>query len=76
MQQAIEAIGYLATVLVASSFLTRSMVRLRALNVAGSGIFIFYGLMVESYPIALLNTFICVVNVFQLLALYIEGRKS
>lgn len=62
----IEVAGYVGTALIAGSFLAGSMLLLRALNVAGSSIFVFYGLATHSNPIVLLNAFICIVNLVQI----------
>lgn len=71
----VDAIGYLATVLIAGSFLASSMLWLRALNVAGSSIFVCYGAATASYPIVLLNAFICIVNIVQITQLLRMQRR-
>ena len=76
MLQWVDAVGYFATALIAGSFLASSMVMLRSLNVAGSSIFVCYGLATQSYPIVLLNSFICVVNVFQIIYLFRKKKRA
>lgn len=63
----IEILGYLATALVAGSFLMRDVIKLRALNASGAILFVIYGLIQQTYPVALLNAFLVVVNVFYIL---------
>ncbi|MDW6021625.1 hypothetical protein SAZ10_07575 [Mesorhizobium sp. BAC0120] len=75
MMQWMEAVGYLATALVAGSSLARSMIILRTLSVAGSSMFVLYGLATQTYPIVLLNLFTCVVNVVQIFFLLRRDEK-
>jgi len=63
---ALEALGYLASVLVAISLTMSSIVRLRMINLAGSLVFAVYGYLIGSYPVAAVNIFIAVVNVVYL----------
>lgn len=68
----IEILGYIATALVAGSFLMRDVIKLRALNASGAVLFVIYGLIQQTYPVALLNAFLVVVNVFYIL----KDRKA
>jgi GNAT superfamily N-acetyltransferase len=63
---ALEALGYLASVLVAISLTMSSIVRLRLINLAGSLAFAVYGYLIGSHPVAAVNLFIAVVNVVYL----------
>jgi hypothetical protein len=71
-----DFIGYAASVLVAVSLLFSSMLRLRLLNLAGSAVFIVYGLLIEAYPVALTNTFIFGVNVWHIIRLMKNKKKE
>jgi len=62
----IELLGYVATFFVAASFLFKSIVSLRTVNCIGAILFVVYGLLKGSYPVALLNIFLVLVNVYQL----------
>jgi len=62
----IELLGYVATFFVAASFLFKSIVSLRTVNCIGAILFVIYGLLKGSYPVALLNIFLVLVNVYQL----------
>ena len=64
--QRLELIGYIASVLVALSLTMRSVVRLRAINLAGAVTFCIYGLLIGAYPVAAVNLFIVGVNLFYL----------
>lgn len=81
----VESIGYLASVLIAVSIMMTSVLRLRILNLAGAVVFSVYGILIGAPPVAVLNGFLAVVNVwflwrmlgtkayFQLLALRPES---
>ena len=66
----IEVIGYLASVLVAISLMMSSIVKLRIINLIGSLIFTFYGIIISAYPVALVNGFIVIVNVYYLIEIF------
>lgn len=63
---AVELLGYLATFFVAISFLFKSIIHLRIVNSIGAFLFAIYGLIIVSYPVALLNSFLLCVNIYQL----------
>ena len=65
----IEAVGYLGSALVVVSMLMTSVVRLCVVNTMGSLIFMCYALIIGSYPTALMNFFLIVINLYQLLRL-------
>jgi hypothetical protein len=66
----IEGFGYLASVLVALSLMMSSIVRLRWVNLVGAGMFSAYGFLIGALPVALLNGFIVLVNIYHLLGIY------
>lgn len=70
----IELLGYIATFLVAVSFLCKSMTRLRAINALGATLFVIYSLIITAYPVALLNAFLVGVNLYQLWLLKQKGE--
>ena len=51
----IEILGYVATVLVAGSFLLSSVLHLRIVNSIGSSLYAVYGALIDSFPVVLLN---------------------
>jgi hypothetical protein len=65
-----EIIGYLASVVVAISLMMSRIIKLRWINFVGSGLFSLYGFLIHSYPVALLNGFIAIVNIYYLVQIY------
>lgn len=61
-----EIIGYIASILVAISLLMSNVIRLRVINLIGAIAFTIYGVAIQAYPIALVNGFIVVINIFYL----------
>jgi hypothetical protein len=61
-----EIIGYIASLLVALSLTMRSILRLRLINLAGAVFFTIYGLLIRAYPVAAVNAFIIVINLYYL----------
>lgn len=61
-----EMLGYLASVFVAVSLMMRSLKKLRVINLIGSLLFTAYGLIIGAYPVAVVNAFIVLVNIYYL----------
>lgn len=61
-----ELFGYLGSFLVALSLTMGDMFWLRVFNLAGALIFVVYGFIIKSYPVAFLNLFITLANVYYL----------
>jgi hypothetical protein len=77
----VEAIGYLAAVLVFATFCMRSMVLLRAVAIASNIAFIAYGYYGQLAPVLLLHVLLMAVNAYQILQLTLhcagaDPRKS
>lgn len=68
----VEYIGYIASFFVLLSFVMKKMMYLRLINLVGCGMFIWYGLLLESLPIIITNAAIVVVNSFYLLKMKIK----
>lgn len=66
----IEWIGYIASAIVAISLLMNSILKLRWYNLIGSSCFSLYGFLIGSLPVALLNLFIALINIFYLTKKY------
>lgn len=62
----LELFGYFASALIAISIMMSSILRLRLINAVGAAAFSLYGLLIHSYPVAILNGFIVAVNGFHL----------
>lgn len=61
-----EMLGYLASIFVAISLMMRSLNKLRVINLIGALLFTVYGLIISAYPVAVVNAFIVVVNIYYL----------
>ncbi|MBP2641426.1 MAG: hypothetical protein H6Q66_2377 [Firmicutes bacterium] len=61
-----EWLGYFASLLVAISFLMKSMNKLRFINMLGAICFVIYAVAIKAIPVALINFFIICVNVYYL----------
>jgi hypothetical protein len=62
----LEFLGYLASTLVAISLMMRSLTKLRVINLSGSLLFTVYGFYIGAYPVAAVNAFIVLINIFYL----------
>ena len=69
-----EIIGYLASGIIAVSMTMSSIVRFRWINLVGASTFAIYGVLIGALPVALLNGFILVVDIYYLLRIY--GKKE
>ncbi len=65
----VELIGYAGSALVMVSMLMTSVTRLRVINLTGNIIFSAYALMIRSYPTALMNMVLAVINIYHLFRL-------
>ena len=65
-----ELIGYIASGLVAISLMMRSVLRLRIINLLGAIFFTIYGLLIKAYPVAAVNGFIILINLYYLAEMY------
>lgn len=65
----LQLLGYAASVLIATSLLMRSIVRLRILNLAGAATFSLYGFLIGATPVAVLNLMTATINIVQLIRL-------
>lgn len=66
----IEWLGYAASALVLISLSMSSIARLRWFNLAGALCFSVYGVIIEAWPVAVVNIAIAFVNVYYLLQFY------
>lgn len=65
-----EIIGYAASVLIAISLMMRSILKLRVINLIGSVVFTIYGLVIRAYPVAAVNFFIVLINLYFLYQIF------
>ena len=62
----VELIGYTGSVLVALSLMMKNIWWLRRINLLGGATFALYGLLLNAYPVFVLNGFIALVDVYYL----------
>lgn len=70
----IEMLGYVATIIVAISFLMKDVVKLRLVNSVGCLCFVLYGVWIGSIPVALLNSLIVAINAYYIINSFTEKR--
>lgn len=66
INQIYEIIGYIASLLIAISLMMRSILKLRVINLIGAVFFTAYGLVIHSYPVAAVNGFIVIIDLYYL----------
>jgi hypothetical protein len=62
----LEIVGYTASGLIVLSITQKSILRLRLLGLAGSLTFLVYSVLIEAYPIALVNTTAALIHLWYL----------
>jgi hypothetical protein len=65
-----ELIGYIASILVAISLMMSAIVKLRVVNLIGAFTFSIYGILIGSVPVAAMNAFIVLINIYYLVKIY------
>ncbi|MFG1495085.1 hypothetical protein ABMA57_00540 [Saccharospirillum sp. HFRX-1] len=68
--QWLEIYGYIGSVLIAISLMMGDIRKLRWINLIGAGTFASYGLMIQAWPVALLNGFIVLIDIVHLWHIY------
>ena len=76
-----ESIGIIATLLILFSMLFKTTtlkgdIRMRILNLLGSIVFTIYGCLIPAYSTAILNGALIVVNIYHLISLIKESKKT
>lgn len=66
----LEWIGYLGSIIVAVSLTMKSMIKLRWYNFIGALIFTIYGFAIGAMPVALVNSFITLIDLYYLYKIY------
>jgi uncharacterized protein with PQ loop repeat len=62
----IELFGYAAMIVVLISMLMKDMKHLRIVNTIACSMFVFYGYLLNSYPIIIMNVLVITINVYKL----------
>ncbi len=66
----LQIIGYAASVIIAVSMTLNSIVKFRWVNLVGAATFTAYGILIQAFPVALLNGFIVLTDIFYLVRIY------
>jgi len=66
----VELIGYIGSILVAISLMMRSLLRLRVINLFGALFFMLYGILLNAYPVAILNALIVCIDIYYLFQMW------
>ncbi len=66
----LEWIGYLASLIIAISMTMSSIVKFRIINLCGAALFSVYGVLIGAIPVALLNGFIVLVDIYYLYSIF------
>jgi hypothetical protein len=69
-QQILQWVGYVASGIIAMSMTVNSIVKFRWINLIGAFSFAIYGLLINAYPVMLLNGFITFVDIYFLVKIY------
>lgn len=72
----IELFGYLGSILIIISMLMTSVKKLRIINMIGSLIFTTYAIIIRSYPTALLNSFLVIINILHLMRIFRNEKRD
>jgi hypothetical protein len=59
-------LGYFASILVATALMQTSILRLRMINLVGASLFCVYALLIQAWPVAILNMMIVCINIYNL----------
>ncbi len=65
----IEIIGYIGSALIVASMLMTSVIKLRVVNTVGACFFVVYALLIHSYPTALMNACLAIINIHKIIHL-------
>ena len=70
-----QALGYIASVLLAISLMVNNDLKFRWLNTLGCLAFILYGTFIGAFPVILTNTLLLLINLFYLVKIYRATEK-
>lgn len=65
----VELVGYLGSAFVISSLAQKSILRLRLIGLAGSATFFVYSILIDAYPIAIVNVVAAGIHLYYLVKL-------
>ena len=76
MNIVIETLGYVGMIFVILSFSMKEIIWLRMLNAIGAIISCIYGFLTKTYPTALLNLILALINSFYLIKYLIKDKNG
>lgn len=62
----IEIWGYISMIVVVISMMMKNIKWLRIINSVSCAMFIVYGLLINSYPVVILNSIVILINVYKI----------
>lgn len=62
----VDIIGYVASALIAASFMMKSLVKLRWVSLVGSVVFVVYGVLIGAWPVVATNAIVAIANLVRL----------
>jgi hypothetical protein len=65
-----QALGYIASILLAISLMVNNDLKFRWLNTFGCLAFICYGILIHAFPVILTNTLLLLINLYYLVKIY------
>jgi len=72
----VEILGYVGMAFVVSSFIGKSMIVLRLLNVIGATIITVYAVLIAAWPMVWLNSLLAGINAYHLYLLQKSERET
>ena len=69
----VEWIGYLASLIILISYITKNITRLRVIGTIGCVLFVMYGVIIESWPLVITNGTIVFINLYYI---FIKKRNK
>ena len=72
-QIALDLLGYTSSIIILISMLMSSVIKLRIINSIGTTIFTVYAILSKTYPTAVLNTCLVLINIYHL---YQDTKKQ
>lgn len=72
----VEWLGYIASLLILTSLLMSSIIKLRWINLVGCILFATYGFLIGSLPVGLSNTAMAFINIYYLIKIYKSYNKK
>lgn len=71
----IDILGYIASVLILLSFMMSNPIKLRIIAFIGAASFSVYGFLIHSYPTAIMNASVTIVNIYYLVKIFSSPQK-